>query len=149
MNYKILDEEVQKTYYYAKELLDSQGFTQKLGTYLALGQKNQPKEWNDLFLAGFMRPIIVLCLIAGITLMFKNVFIGISLIIAGILTSTYFGRKVYKYLNQPATIEASSCQRGSHKLMRIVADEMSKGSTMEMIVEALKKEIKDTSDHHY
>ncbi|GAI09017.1 unnamed protein product [marine sediment metagenome] len=91
MKYGILDEEVQKTYYYAKKLLDSQGFTQQLGIYLALGQKNQPSP-------------------SGIT---------------------------------EEIAEKAAEKLGSHKLMKIVADEMSEGASMEQIAEALKKEIKE------
>jgi len=140
MNYQILDPEVQKTYYYVKKLLDSQGFTQQLGVYLRLGQKNQPKHLRYLTL---LWPLPILCFIVGIVLMFKNIFFGIVAIILGIALQQIFVKKYYSP-DSLSSIESSSQEIGSHKLMKIVADEMSKGSSMEQIAEALKREIQET-----
>jgi len=137
MQYKIIDPEVQKTYYHVKKLLDSQGFTQQLGTYLRFGQKNQSKHIS--YLALFW-PIPILCFIAGIVLMFKSIFLGITIIILGIILQQLFVKKYYSPDNL-SSIESSSHQTGSHKLMKIVADKMSEGSSVEQIAEAFKKEI--------
>lgn len=140
MKYNILDPEVQKTYYYVKKILDEQGFTQQLGVYLMIGQNNQPKHLSYLRLLWFMP---ILCFITGIVLMFKNIFLGIVIIIIGIVLQVVFVKKYYSP-DSLFLIESSSQEIGSHKLMKIVADEMSKESSMEQIAEALKREIKST-----
>lgn len=145
MEYGILDDEVQKNYYYAKKLLDSQGFSQKLTKYLTLGWGNQPKEWRDLSLAPLGQLTFFLFIIIGIILIFtKNILFGIGIIILALLIGVFWGGKMKKYLFNSSAINSASQKTGSHKLMKIIADEMSKGSSMEMIVEALKKEIEDT-----
>jgi len=145
MKYHILDPEVQKTYYYVKQLLDSQGYTRQLGLYLKLGQRNQPEEWKDLGWGYVLKPLIILLFIIGIVLMFtRHILFGIGTIVVGILISSFFGRKIEKYLENLPSIESAFQKTGSHKLMRIVADEMSKGASMEQIAEALKKEIRET-----
>jgi len=151
MKYEILDDEVQKTYYYAKKILDSQGFSQKLSIYLTLGWGNQPKEWRDLSSRAFFgRRIIIFLLIAGIILIFtRYILFGVAVIILGLLIGVFWGGKIKKHLLGPSIINAvdSASQKiGSHKLMKIIADEMSKESSTEVIVEALKKEIEDTID---
>ena len=98
-----------------------------------------------LVLAWLTRPIVGLCFLIGIlTLIFKNVLLGIVIIIAGVSIMIFFGGRIEKFYSNSSAIESSSQQIGSHKLMRIVADEMSRRSTMEQIVEALKREIRDT-----
>lgn len=143
MKYDILDTEVQKTYYYVKQMLDSQGFTQQLGIYLHLGQKNQPEEFESLGLGYALKPVIFFLFIAGVILIFtKHILFGIIVIVAGILISSFFGGKIEKYFVNSSAIESASQRSGSHRLMQIVADEMSKGSSIEQIAKALKKEIK-------
>lgn len=139
MKYEIIDPEAQKTYYYAKKILDSQGFAQRLGTYLALGRKNQPQTG----LLGSLWIVGAIMFIAGIILLFKNILLGITVIAIALILQRFFVKKYYSYGNLSA-IEESSQQTGSHKLMRIVAEEMSKGSSTEQVVEALKKEIQET-----
>ena len=142
MKYGILDDKVQKNYYYAKKLLDSQGFSQKLSMYLTLGWGNQPKEWRNLSLGPPGRPTLALFLIIGIILIFtKNILFGIGVIILGLLIGVYWGGKRKEYLLNSSAINSASQKVGSHKLMKIIADEMSKGSAMEQVVEALKREI--------
>lgn len=150
MNYQILDPEVQKTYFRAKEILDSQGFTQQLGIYLFLGRENQPQSYHLMgFLFELARPIVIFCFIGGIILIFlKKFLIGISIVIIGIVIAQFFGKEMQRieqeYFSNSPAIDSASQKVGSHKLMKIVADEMSKGSSMEAIVETLKKEIEDT-----
>jgi hypothetical protein len=140
MKNEILDPEVQKTYYYAKKLLDSQGYTQQLGLYLRLGWRNQPPKWLYLSFIWFFT---IICFIGGIILLFKTIIGGIVAIIVGIINMKIFIKRYYSPETLSA-VETSSQKIGSHKLMKIVADEMSKESSMEVIVEALKKEIEDT-----
>ena len=142
MKYEIIDEEVQKTYYYAKKILDAQGFTHQLGIYLALGQKNQPKGFYLLGLGQPSKPFVIICFILGIILLFsKKILFGISAIITGIVVTQFFGWKMQRYLSNPSVTNPASQKSGSHKLMKIIADEMSKGASIEQIVEALKREI--------
>ncbi len=145
MNYQILDPKVQKTYYHVKQLLDSQGYTQQLGLYLRLGQKNQLEGWKGLGWGYVIKPVVIILFIIGIVLIFtRHILFGIGVIVTGILISSFFGGKIEKYLvNSPAT-ESASQKIGSHRLMKIVADEMSKEASMEQIAEALKKEIQET-----
>lgn len=136
MRYEITDPEVQKTYYYAKKILDSQGFSQQLGVYLALGRKNQPQTG----LLGLLWIVCAIIFIAGIALLFKNILLGIVVIVIALILQSLFVKKYYSHENLSA-MEESSQQMGSHKLMKIVAEEMSRGSSVEQIAEVLKKEI--------
>ncbi|XOB41393.1 MAG: hypothetical protein ACKKMW_01535 [Candidatus Nealsonbacteria bacterium] len=139
MKYEIIDPKVQKTYYYAKKILDSQGFTQHLEIYLALGRKNQPQTG----LLGPLRIVGAIMFIAGIVLLFKNILLGITVIVTALILQSFFVKKYHSHRNLSA-IKESSQRAGSHKLMRIVAEEMSKGSSVEQIVLAMKKEIQET-----
>jgi membrane protein required for beta-lactamase induction len=110
--------------------------------YLTLGWGNQPKEWRNLSLGPPGRPTLALFLIIGIILIFtKNILFGIGVIILGLLIGVYWGGKRKEYLLNSSAINSASQKVGSHKLMKIIADEMSKGSAMEQVVEALKREI--------
>ena len=137
MKYEIIDKEVQKTYYYAKQSLDSQGFTQQLSIYLRSGQKNQPQNIRYL---GLIWSLPIVCFIGGVILLFKTTLGGIVVIIVGIVLMNVFVKKYYSP-GSLSLIESASQRPGSHRLMKIVADEMSKESSMEQIVEALKREI--------
>jgi len=140
MEYEIINPEVQKTYYYAKKVLDSQGFTRQLGIYLASGRKNQPRSAST----GLLWIVCAIMFISGIALLFINILLGIAVIVIALILQSFFVKKYYSYENLSA-IKESSQWMGSNKLMRIVAEEMSKGSSTEQIVEALKKEIVETS----
>ncbi len=144
--YDILSDKVQRTYRYAKRILISQGFNEQLRIYLSFGQGNQPKEWRVLGKLIILRPytFILLLIVGGILTFTQHILFGIGFIVVSImLIGTFAGRKEKKYLMNVSAIEFASQKIGSHKLMRIVAEEMSKNSSIEEIAEVLKEEIEE------
>lgn len=138
----ITDPEVQKTYYHAKKILDSLGFTKELSIYLRLGRKNQPFLFRSLLLV-FVWVSVPFCFLAGVIMLFTNPLFGVAVIFLGIVMIQVFAKVFYSVKSSRSTT-SSSQQLGSHRLMKIVAKEMSRGYSTREIAGILKVEIQNT-----